>query len=290
MTVSNTSNKVIYSSSGISDFPFTFRIYKTTDLLVYVKTTATGDIVGPLTLDTDYNVTLDEVAPSAGTVTLIGDYEDLEAGYSIAIMRILPITQLIDFITNEQVPADTFEEGYDRAIMIIQQLQEQLSRAAGGDVFRATPFALPEPVALEIIGWNATATALVNYPYPTLLSQLANAYIYFVVPEDTLEAGTDKVGRFPIDFNGDIVEVLATVSTAPVGSTIIADVKKNGTSIWNTTPGNRVTIAEAANSGKQTSFDFPAVIQGDYLTMDIAQIGSTTPGTNLVVRVTIRKT
>jgi hypothetical protein len=60
-------------------------------------------------------------------------------------------------------------------------------------------------------------------------------------------------------------------------------VNKNGSTIF-TTQANRPTIV----SGALTSVSVPDVTtwaNGDYLTVDIDQVGSTTPGTDLQVQV-----
>jgi hypothetical protein len=113
-----------------------------------------------------------------------------------------------------------------------------------------------------------------------------NKYPYFTVPDDPLTVGTNKTGRLYIGFSGTIKEVHASVVTAPGGQAIICDINKNGSTIW-TTQGNRVSIAAGTNTGTQTTFDVSSITAGDYLTIDIDQIGSTTAGGQLVVRIKI---
>lgn len=85
----------------------------------------------------------------------------------------------------------------------------------------------------------------------------------------------------------NIRSVRAKVGTAPAGQAIIIDVKVNGTSIYGT-PGNRPTIAAGAkNSGRNTGFTTTVIPDGAELTVDIAQIGTTTPGADLGVQVEV---
>jgi len=79
-----------------------------------------------------------------------------------------------------------------------------------------------------------------------------------------------------------ITKVGLLVTTAPSGAAIIVDINKNGTTIF-TNQAHRPQIASGANSGSTTSIDVSALADGDYLTMDIDQIGSTTPGGHLTV-------
>jgi hypothetical protein len=80
-----------------------------------------------------------------------------------------------------------------------------------------------------------------------------------------------------------IVKAYANVKTAPTGANLICDINKNGTSIWNATQANRITVVAAATSGTQTSFDTVALAEGDILTMDVDQVGSTIAGADLTV-------
>jgi hypothetical protein len=88
---------------------------------------------------------------------------------------------------------------------------------------------------------------------------------------------------FRVPFGMYLNSVRASVNTAPVGSTIIVDVKQNGTSIFSTL----LTIDE--NEETSTTAATPVVISNPNLTDDakivvsINQVGSTTPGNGLKV-------
>lgn len=79
--------------------------------------------------------------------------------------------------------------------------------------------------------------------------------------------------------------VRASVATAPTGASIIVDVKKNGTTMY-TTSGNRPAIAISGTTVAATLPDVLTISAGDYLTVDIAQIGSTIAGADLTVQIT----
>lgn len=103
----------------------------------------------------------------------------------------------------------------------------------------------------------------------------------------TVKTGTSR-WRFP--FAATILGTTASVGTAPTGASLILDVKKNGTTIYSTT-GNRPTIAISgfATTTEPTP-DVTAMAVGDYLTVDVAQIGSTVAGSDLTVFVRYRRT
>lgn len=85
-----------------------------------------------------------------------------------------------------------------------------------------------------------------------------------------------------------IVGIRASVGTAPAGQSFIVDVNKNGTTVF-TTQANRPVIGIGANtSGKVTNMNVTTVAIGDYLTVDIDQVGTTTAGSDLVVQVEVQ--
>lgn len=79
-----------------------------------------------------------------------------------------------------------------------------------------------------------------------------------------------------------IVSVAARVATAPTGSSVVIDIKKNGASIFGA-PGDRPTILAGTKNAVVGSWGNVILLSGDYLTVDIVQVGSTQPGANLVV-------
>ena len=100
-----------------------------------------------------------------------------------------------------------------------------------------------------------------------------------------------KTGTFRLyndsDASWTIVGVRATVGSAPTGASIIVDVNVNGTTIF-TTQGNRPSIASTEfTSGFVSSMDITSVPVGDYMTVDIDQVGSTLPGSDLCVQVMV---
>lgn len=84
-----------------------------------------------------------------------------------------------------------------------------------------------------------------------------------------------------------ITSIRASVGVAPTGSALIVDVNVNGATVF-TTQANRPTIASAAStSGKITNMNVTTVAAGAYLTVDIDQVGATTPGEDLTVQVEV---
>lgn len=84
--------------------------------------------------------------------------------------------------------------------------------------------------------------------------------------------------------NGTITHVEAelSVKTAPTGSAIIVDINKDGTTIF-TTQANRPQIAAGQTTGESVTFDVTTGSDDEEYTVDIDQIGSGTPGSDLTV-------
>lgn len=86
-------------------------------------------------------------------------------------------------------------------------------------------------------------------------------------------------GRLYVERSGTVSNIRASVGTAPVGSAVVVDVLKNG---------SEVAILTIAAGSYTTVYTTPiAVSSGDYFTVNISSVGSTTPGADLTVAVTI---
>lgn len=70
-------------------------------------------------------------------------------------------------------------------------------------------------------------------------------------------------------------EINAYIGTAPVGSDVIFNVKKNGSTV------DTITISDGNTSSTNSSTS--SYSKGDYLTVDITQIGSSTAGADLKI-------
>jgi hypothetical protein len=100
-------------------------------------------------------------------------------------------------------------------------------------------------------------------------------------------AGVSRIG---VEGNYTIKGVRARVDTAPTGTSIKVDVNKNGTTLWSTQT-NRPDIAVSTNASSYvTNMNTTTLASGDYLTMDVDQIGSTIAGSHLTVTVWLVRT
>jgi hypothetical protein len=126
MTISSTTVKNSYSGDGSNDtFVYGFKIFASSDLQVIIRS-ATGTETTK-TLTTDYTVT--GVGTASGGNVVFEAAAIPTATETVVLIRNVPQTQAIDYIANDPFPAETHEEGLDRATMTIQQMQEEINRS-----------------------------------------------------------------------------------------------------------------------------------------------------------------
>lgn len=104
----------------------------------------------------------------------------------------------------------------------------------------------------------------------------------FTIP-GTLVVGTGQV-RYYFHRAVTGLLVVAGVGTAPTGAAVIFDVNKNGTTAF-TTQGNRPQIAVSTFTDASSVPDITTAAAGDYLTVDVDQIGSTVAGANASISI-----
>lgn len=116
MTVSTEVDHNDYTGNGVTtSFPYTFRIFKKSDLVVQVADLSEN--ITELILDTDYTVT-GAGGYTGGNVVLPSP---LDNGYKISISRELPVTQETDLRNQGKFFAEVHEDAFDKLTMLIQQ-------------------------------------------------------------------------------------------------------------------------------------------------------------------------
>lgn len=116
MTVSTVVDHNDYTGNGVTtSFPYTFRIFKKTDLTVSVVDL--NENITVLVLDTDYTVT-NAGGYNGGNVVLTAP---LANGWQISIARELEPTQETDLRNQGKFFAEVHEDAFDKLTMLIQQ-------------------------------------------------------------------------------------------------------------------------------------------------------------------------
>ncbi|HCQ1643802.1 TPA: phage tail protein [Escherichia coli] len=124
MTVSTEVDHNEYTGNGVTtSFPYTFRVFKESDLVVQVVDL--DENIAVLALDTDYTVT-GAGGYNGGNVILS---KALANGYQISISRDLPVTQETDLRNQGKFFAEVHEDAFDKLTMLIQQVRSWFSLA-----------------------------------------------------------------------------------------------------------------------------------------------------------------
>lgn len=175
MAVSNTDSKIQYVGNNSTVTPYTITFPFTEQAWIKCQLLDEDGNVTNLVLDTDYTVT-GEGDPSGGELTTAVAYDNT---YQLTIYRVAPLTQLLDLVYNDRLPAQLLEDALDKITYIAQQLSTL------GDPGQATlKFPISEPVSFDT-----------ELPVPALR---LGKYIYFNELTGELEL-VSGVGTFITD-------------------------------------------------------------------------------------------
>lgn len=119
----------------------------------------------------------------------------------------------------------------------------------------------------------------------SLVTEAIEAYPFFVTGNLTTQTGKSRIY---LETGYVIESVRASVGTAPAGASVIVDVNLNGTSIYGTQT-SRPTIVAGANTGLGGTATTTSVSSGQFITVDIDQIGTTTAAADLTVVIRLRR-
>jgi hypothetical protein len=119
MSLSNTVVAQTYNGNGSLDtFAIPFTYFDSTQVKVYlIDTTTNPDTETLQTITSDYTI----VGSNVVMVTPPSATEQLR------VERVTPLTQIIDYITNGPFPAESHEQGLDRIVMMIQELDRRIT-------------------------------------------------------------------------------------------------------------------------------------------------------------------
>lgn len=164
-------------------FPYTFRILEETHLEVTLTDSEGDDTV--LTLTSDYTVSGVGDA-GGGDVTTIDTYAE---GYTLTIVRDVPLTQKTDYIEDSKFPSASHEDALDKLTMIAQALSEQLDRVlslATGSTFSG--LTLPDPVGSKLLAWKDDLSGIKNIGIESEGDLEVTEFIKTLLDDESLEA------------------------------------------------------------------------------------------------------
>lgn len=160
MTVSSTTRKAgpFAGNNVITSFPFTFKVFDKTDIVLY-RVDSNG-VPTTLTLDSDYSVALnaDQNNAPGGTITYPKAGTPLPTGQTLVVLGNTPFDQETDITNSGGFYPSVIEDMVDKSTIQIQQLEETLSRAILVGPADTTTATLPNAAARAntILGFDAT--------------------------------------------------------------------------------------------------------------------------------------
>lgn len=155
MTISSATRKAgPYNGNNVTtSFPFTFKVFSDSDVLV-VKTDAAG-AEATLALATDYTVILnaDQNASPGGSVDLPAA---LASTYKLTISSALSALQPVSLTNTGGFYPEVLNTALDRLTILLQQVSEQASRAVKTPISSSTS---PDTIVAELLAAAASAAA-----------------------------------------------------------------------------------------------------------------------------------
>ena len=161
MTISTTTIKNSYSGDGSTTaFTYTFKITDQDDIDVIIRSANGTETTKTIT--THYTVS--GVGNAGGGTITFTSGNIPTATETVLLRRSTPLTQGVDLIENDPLPADTLEDALDKLTAINQELQEQLDRSL--KVSRTATLTTPEITddatarAGKLLGFSADGNSL----------------------------------------------------------------------------------------------------------------------------------
>jgi hypothetical protein len=158
-----------------------------------------------------------------------------------------------------------------------------LNNAAGLESVWMPWSSMETPTEGDVLVWDDSEDKYRPSSAAGAPSPIAGIRGFYVLSKEGVLPSAPALGVMEIPFTiaATIIQVRARLQTAPTGADVILDINKNGTSMYLT--ATNPTIAAGANDSGNAVPDATTMAAGDYLSVDIDQIGSTIAGSNLVV-------
>jgi len=273
MTISSTTVKNSYSGNGTLDtFNYTFKVFADADLQVIIRDASATETVKTLT--THYTVT---GAGNANGGTIVFTTGNIPTNTeTVVIRRASPQTQAIDYIANDPFPAESHEEGLDRSMMAIQQLQEEIDRSiklSRTNTMTSTEFAVgATDRAGKIFGFDSNGELVVSQELGTFKGNWSASTTYSArdIVKDTstnniflANTGHTSSGSQPLTTNTDsakwdlLVDAASatTSATNAAASATAAATSETNAATSATTATTKASEASTSATNAANSFD-----------------------------------
>ena len=178
MTISSSTRKAgPFTGNGTATtFPFTFKVFQASDLLVVRLDTSTN-VETALVLNSDYTVTLNQNQnTNPGGSIVLGSV--LASGFTLTATSDIQNLQPTDLTNQGGFYPTVINDALDRATIQIQQLQEKSDRSLKLPVSSTASPQLPGASANNLLAWNSAGDGLTNVDPTSLVTVVAYATAY----------------------------------------------------------------------------------------------------------------
>ena len=266
MTISSTTVKNSYSGdSSTTTFSYTFKIFQDSDIQVIIRSSTGTETTKTIT--THYTVTGAGNSGGGSVIFTVGNIPT--TGQTVVLKRNIPQTQAIDYIANDPFPAESHEEGLDRATMAIQQLQEEVTRSiklSRTNTMTSTEFTVAAADrANKILAFDSTGEIAVTQELGTFKGNWATATSYAVrdLVKDTstnnifiVDTAHTSSGSQPLTTNANsaFYELIVDAASASTSATAAAaSASAASTSASNASSSASTATTQATNAASSAS-------------------------------------
>ena len=261
MTVSSSTSRVSYNGNGSTTvFAYTFKVFDQDDLTVIIRSANGTETVKTIT--THYTVS-GVGSAGGGNVTML---TAPASGETIVILREQDLIQEFDLVPNDPFPAQLMEDALDKLTFMVQQHDEELSRAIKAsrtNTIGSTEFTISaanrankifafdgagELAVTQEIGtyrgnW-ATSTA---FAQRDLVKDTSNDNIYICLTAHT------STGSQPISSNADVAKWALIVDAASATTSASAAASSASAAATSATNASNSATAAAGSASSASS-------------------------------------
>ena len=209
MTVSTTSiSKSTNGNGTATSFPYDYKILEATDLKVIIRSATGAETVKATST---YAVT--GVGADSGTIVFNNSNIPV-SGEIVVVTRNVLQTQAIDYIANDPFPAETHEEGLDRATMVIQQVSGDADRSikfSKTNTFSSSEFTVGATErANKVLSFDSTGELAVAQELGTFKGNSATTTTAAYAVRDIVKATT----------TAQLNNIYICIKTSPIGTAL----------------------------------------------------------------------
>lgn len=152
--ISSQVTKNVYTANGVTtEWAYTFPIVTASDIELWVATSATA---APVKITTNFTVdTVNEVVVYPSVASLL---PPIVSPYVITLKRARPLVQGTQYTSQGGVSPTSIEAALDSVVMMVQDLNEEVSRAVKYAINLTPTEATTEGFLAAMAGYSATAS------------------------------------------------------------------------------------------------------------------------------------